>query len=396
MDRCRSREHPTPSVGSSRDGRPTRVYHCGPERSGVASDSPPQDRRRERPVPHSPVPHPRTARSPPRRRRLRRRRGVRLGHPLPGPRRRGGGPLRPDSTADGGLVVRFETPDRWLSESVEADLYHSSDSRGAARGVPRRTRVADRPILSHGSGTTGTTTFDVFENRASGRDEFEDALTWILAYEATFHELGDVAGEEETDRSIPTESHATSRPHAGWEFPLHHRRAGDGVLRTRQGDGSGGDAVSFVLPKSVPSSTVVGADRVTLMSPASELGDPLPQSRPRRTPQPPPAGMRGGGFGGGSGRFVAVERGDRQGDRRSHQTRLRERRIRRSTHAGRVQLREPAPPESPDLAAARGTIPRPAAARGPASLRGLDEIEAETDIAALESRSQSFRPRPRR
>ena len=26
------------------------------------------------------------------------------------------------------LVVRFQTPDRWLSESVEAELYNSSDS----------------------------------------------------------------------------------------------------------------------------------------------------------------------------------------------------------------------------------------------------------------------------
>ena len=32
------------------------------------------------------------------------------------------------SSTDRGLVVGFETPDRWLSESVEADLYHASDS----------------------------------------------------------------------------------------------------------------------------------------------------------------------------------------------------------------------------------------------------------------------------
>lgn len=103
-------------------------------------------------------------------------------------------------TADGGLVVRFETPDRWLSESVEADLYHSSDSLEEL--LEESLDELEWPIDS-----IPVTRFRhyrdddlryVFENPVpSGRDEFEDALTWILAYEATFHELGDVAGEEE-------------------------------------------------------------------------------------------------------------------------------------------------------------------------------------------------------
>ena len=104
--------------------------------------------------------------------------------------------------SDRGLVVGFETPDRWLSESVEADLYHSSDSldelleealdelEWPVDSVPverfRHYRsedlryVFEHPVPDHG-------------------DPNETAGTWLLAYEATFHELGDVAGEDEED-----------------------------------------------------------------------------------------------------------------------------------------------------------------------------------------------------
>jgi len=103
-------------------------------------------------------------------------------------------------TPEGVLMVRFETPDRWLSESVEADLYHSSDSLEEL--LEESLDELEWPVDS-----IAVTTFKhyrsdelnyVFENPIPERDDpVEDALVWILAYEATFHELGDVSGEEE-------------------------------------------------------------------------------------------------------------------------------------------------------------------------------------------------------
>ncbi len=101
---------------------------------------------------------------------------------------------------DGILTVRFETPDRWLSESVEADLYHSSDSLEEL--LEESLDELEWPV-----DTIPVTKFRhyrsddlryVFENQVpEHRDPLEDAVVWMLAYEATFHELGDVAGEEE-------------------------------------------------------------------------------------------------------------------------------------------------------------------------------------------------------
>ena len=69
----------------------------------------------------------------------------------------------------------------------------------------------------------------------------------------------------------------------GWEFPPFITgglgTACYGLVKAMDRSGM---RVTFVLPKSVPSSTVEGADRVTLMSPASDLGDPLPQFEPHR------------------------------------------------------------------------------------------------------------------
>lgn len=106
------------------------------------------------------------------------------------------------SIEDLGLVVRFETPDRWLSESIEADLYHASDSLDelleesldelewpvdtAPVGSFRHYRSEElRYVFEHDVPTDG--------------DPVANGRTWILAYEATFHELGDVAGPSETD-----------------------------------------------------------------------------------------------------------------------------------------------------------------------------------------------------
>ena len=56
----------------------------------------------------------------------------------------------------------------------------------------------------------------------------------------------------------------------GWEFPPFITGGlGTACYGLVKAMDRAGMRVSFVLPKSVPSSTVEGADRVTLMSPAS-------------------------------------------------------------------------------------------------------------------------------
>ena len=101
---------------------------------------------------------------------------------------------------EGSLMIRFETPDRWLSESIEADLYHSSDSLEELleESLDELEWPVDAiPVTKFRHYRSDDLRY-VFENAIPDRDnELEDALTWILAYEATFHELGDVAGEEE-------------------------------------------------------------------------------------------------------------------------------------------------------------------------------------------------------
>lgn len=103
---------------------------------------------------------------------------------------------------DRGLMVRFQTPDRWLSESVEADLYHSSDTLDEL--LEESLDELEWPIDE--APTTGFRHYRdedlryVFEHVIPDHGDPEDAAsTWMLAYEATFHELGDVAGEEDED-----------------------------------------------------------------------------------------------------------------------------------------------------------------------------------------------------
>ena len=74
----------------------------------------------------------------------------------------------------------------------------------------------------------------------------------------------------------------------GWEFPPFITGGlGTACYGLVKAMDRAGMRVNFVLPKSVPSSTVEGADRVTLVSPSSDLGDPLPQFEPHRTSPKP-------------------------------------------------------------------------------------------------------------
>lgn len=103
----------------------------------------------------------------------------------------------------GGHVVRFETPDRWLSESVEADLYHSSDSLEELleESLDELEWPIDRIPVTTFRHFRSDDFLYTFENDVPvGKGDPDDAAaTWLLAYEATFRELGDVAGETDDD-----------------------------------------------------------------------------------------------------------------------------------------------------------------------------------------------------
>ena len=102
-----------------------------------------------------------------------------------------------------GHIVRFETPDRWLSESVEADLYHSSDSLEELleESLDELEWPIDRVPVTTFRHFRSDDLLYTFENDVpTGEgDPDEAAATWMLAYEATFRELGDVAGETDDD-----------------------------------------------------------------------------------------------------------------------------------------------------------------------------------------------------
>jgi hypothetical protein len=99
--------------------------------------------------------------------------------------------------------VRFETPDRGLSESVEAELYHSSDSLEELleESLDELEWPIDRVPVTTFRHFRSDDFLYTFENDVpvGEGDPDEAAVTWMLAYEATFRELGDVAGETDED-----------------------------------------------------------------------------------------------------------------------------------------------------------------------------------------------------
>jgi hypothetical protein len=104
---------------------------------------------------------------------------------------------------DGGRwFVSLVTPDRWLSESIEADLMHHGD--------PLEELIEDELAERGQTGASIEVKHYRSEDRLytfrsplplDGLDErraAEVAAAWLLAYEAAFRELGDIeAGEDE-------------------------------------------------------------------------------------------------------------------------------------------------------------------------------------------------------
>ena len=98
---------------------------------------------------------------------------------------------------DGRLVVRFATPDRWLSESIESDLMHFGDPieelvEEELAELGWRGKV---PSIKHFRDDDKLYTF---ENAVPAADA-DTASKFLLAYEAAFRALGDVGGEKDDE-----------------------------------------------------------------------------------------------------------------------------------------------------------------------------------------------------
>lgn len=93
----------------------------------------------------------------------------------------------------GVLVVRFATPDRWLSESIESDLMHFGDPieelvEEELAELGWRGKI---PAIKHFRDDARLYTF---EGTVPATDP-ATASKFLLAYEAAFRALGDVGGE---------------------------------------------------------------------------------------------------------------------------------------------------------------------------------------------------------
>lgn len=97
---------------------------------------------------------------------------------------------RAQSSSDG-WAVSLVTPDRWLSESIEADLMHSGDSVEELIEEELVDLGVDTDVVpvQHFRSEDMLYTFRTPLPQASTTD---DAYTWLLAYEAAFRGLGDM------------------------------------------------------------------------------------------------------------------------------------------------------------------------------------------------------------
>ena len=101
--------------------------------------------------------------------------------------------------SDNAMAVLLVTPDRWLSESIEADLLHTGDTME---------ELLEDELVDLGYRASSESAIRIEHYRSEDRlytfrclmpkGIDEDAIfTWLLAFEAAFHELGDMGGEDE-------------------------------------------------------------------------------------------------------------------------------------------------------------------------------------------------------
>ena len=102
------------------------------------------------------------------------------------------------ATSGDALTVRFATPDRWLSESIESDLMHFGEDieelvEEELAELGWRGKV---PVGKHFRDDARLYTF---ENPVplAGDDAATVATKFLFAYEAAFRALGDVGGGDE-------------------------------------------------------------------------------------------------------------------------------------------------------------------------------------------------------
>lgn len=107
--------------------------------------------------------------------------------------------IEPDS---GRWYVSLVTPDRWLSESIEADLMHFGDpiEELIEEELIELGMEKGRPKVEHYRSDDMLYTFRTPLKSAEGDAAFADeAGTYLLAYEAAFRELGDMDVDEEDE-----------------------------------------------------------------------------------------------------------------------------------------------------------------------------------------------------
>jgi hypothetical protein len=109
---------------------------------------------------------------------------------------------RIEPAAHGGWCVSLVTPNRWLSESIEADLMHHGDPieelieeelvelGHAGESLPVKHFRSDDMLYTFISPLP-------IDDAKREDDAVETAATCLLAYEAAFRELGDMSGGED-------------------------------------------------------------------------------------------------------------------------------------------------------------------------------------------------------
>lgn len=106
----------------------------------------------------------------------------------------------------GGWWVRLATPDRWLSESIEADLMHHGDpieelvEEELVELGHDPSRDGAMPRVKHFRSEDKLYTFEnplPIDPAADATAGARVAARFLLAYEAAFRQLGDMAGGDD-------------------------------------------------------------------------------------------------------------------------------------------------------------------------------------------------------
>jgi len=93
------------------------------------------------------------------------------------------------------LIVRFATPDRWLSESIESDLMHFGDplEELVEEELAELGWKGKSPTIKHFRDDAKLYTFENHLPADVGNCA-DSAAKFLFAYEAAFRALGDVGG----------------------------------------------------------------------------------------------------------------------------------------------------------------------------------------------------------